>query len=131
MFTIQAVRKSAKVVKHANMVVHYEPRHEKTNNVVFEQVRHKLSCTSTEVWLEAVNFEFMQKRNCTIRVVKTKVLISFAVTAKLTCTFDFAYADCWLSYATVHTATKNGHQSRVNIFLRNWDSFLSFSCCNS
>ena len=22
--------------------------HEKTNNVVFEQVRHKLSCTSTE-----------------------------------------------------------------------------------
>ena len=26
----------------------YELRHEKTNNVVFEQVRHKPSCTSTK-----------------------------------------------------------------------------------
>ena len=26
----------------------YEPRHQKTNNVVFEQVRHKLVCTITE-----------------------------------------------------------------------------------
>ena len=26
----------------------YEPCHEKTNNVVLEQVRHKPSCTSTE-----------------------------------------------------------------------------------
>ena len=31
----------------------FEPRHEKTNNVVFEQVRHKPSCT-----LEAANFGF-------------------------------------------------------------------------
>ena len=26
----------------------FEPRHEKTNNMVSEQVRHKLSCTSIE-----------------------------------------------------------------------------------
>ena len=33
--------------------------------------------------------------NCTIRVAKTKALISFAVTAKLICAFVFAYADSW------------------------------------
>ena len=37
-------------------------------------------------------------RNCTIRVAKTKALISFAVTAKLICVFVFAYADCWFSH---------------------------------
>ena len=36
--------------------------------------------------------------NCTIRVAKTKALISFAVTAKLICIFVFAYADCWFSH---------------------------------
>ena len=36
-------------------------------------------------------------RNCTIRVAKTKALISFAVTAKLICVFVFVYADCWFS----------------------------------
>ena len=28
--------------------IKYEPHHEKTNNVVFEQVQHKPSCTCTE-----------------------------------------------------------------------------------
>ena len=37
------------------------------------------------------NFGFTEKkRNCTIRVAKTKALISFAVTAKLICAFVFA-----------------------------------------
>ena len=36
-------------------------------------------------------------RNCTIRVAKTKALISFAVTAKLICIFVFAYAKCLFS----------------------------------
>ena len=31
-------------------------------------------------------------------VVKTKALISFAVTAKLICVFVFAHADCWFSH---------------------------------
>ena len=41
--------------------------------------------------LETGNFEFKKKRDCTIRVAKTKALISFAVTAKLVCAFVFAY----------------------------------------
>ena len=39
---------------------------------------------------------------CTIRVAKTKALISFAVTAKLICVFVFAYADCWFSHEAAH-----------------------------
>ena len=38
------------------------------------------------------------RENCTIRVAKTKALISFAVTAKLICVFVFTYADCWFSH---------------------------------
>ena len=53
--------------------------------------------------LEAGNFGFKKKRNCTIRVAKTKMLISFAVTAKLVCVFVFAYAYCWFS----HEAAQN------------------------
>ena len=34
-----------------------------------------------------------------IHVAKTKVLISFAVTATLICAFVFANADCWFSHA--------------------------------
>ena len=65
--------------------------------MVSEQVRHKSGCTVTEAGLEACNFGFKKKRKCTIHVAKTKVLISFAVTAKLICVFVFAYADCWFS----------------------------------
>ena len=42
--------------------------------------------------------------DCTIRVVKTKALISFALTAKLICVFVFAYAKCWFSHDTAHIA---------------------------
>ena len=43
-------------------------------------------------------------RDCTtsIPVPKTKVLISFAVTAKMICAFVFAQAFCWFSYAVAH-----------------------------
>ena len=37
-----------------------------------------------------------------IRVVKTKALISFAITVKLICAFGFAYADCWFSHDITH-----------------------------
>ena len=40
--------------------------------------------------LEAWNFGYKKKRKYTIRVAKTKALISFAVTAKLICAFVFA-----------------------------------------
>ena len=47
-------------------------------------------------------FWITEKRDCAIRVAKTKALISFAVTAKLICAFVFAYADCWVSHAAAH-----------------------------
>ena len=40
----------------------------------------------------------MNKRDCTIRVAKTKALISFEVTAKLICVFVFAYAKSRFSH---------------------------------
>ena len=42
--------------------------------------------------MEALNFGFRKKRDCTIYIAKTKALISFAITAKLICVFVFAYA---------------------------------------
>ena len=41
---------------------------------------------------QARNFGFKKKRNCTIRVAKTKAQISFTVTAKQICAFVFAQA---------------------------------------
>ena len=35
-------------------------------------------------------------------VAKTKALISLAVTAKLICVFDFAYAKFWFSHGAAH-----------------------------
>ena len=35
-------------------------------------------------------------------MVKTKVLISFAVTTKLVCAFVFVCADCWFSDVVIH-----------------------------
>ena len=40
--------------------------------------------------------------DCTIRVAKTKTLISFAVTAKLICVFVFVYAKICFSYDEAH-----------------------------
>ena len=48
----------------------FEPRHEKTSNVVSEQVRHKPSCKGTEDGLEAGNVGFRDYRHCTIREAK-------------------------------------------------------------
>ena len=48
------------------------------------------------------NSGFRKKRDCTIRVAKTKTLISFAVTAKLICVFVFAYAKIRFSHVAAH-----------------------------
>ena len=50
----------------------------------------------------SLKFRIKKKRNRTIRVAKTKALISFAETAKLICVFVFAYADCWYSHEAAH-----------------------------
>ena len=44
----------------------------------------------------SLKFGFKKKRDCTVTVAKTKVLISCAVTAQLICAFVFAYAYCWV-----------------------------------
>ena len=49
---------------------------------------------------------YKSMRKCTIHVVKTKALISFAVTAKLICVFVFAYADCWLPHEEAQINTE-------------------------
>ena len=59
-----------------------------------DQVRHKADCAVTEAYQKLENFGFKKNRKCTIRVAKTKALISFAVT----CVVVFAYADCWFSH---------------------------------
>ena len=40
-------------------------------------------------------------------VAKTKALISFAVTAKLICVFDFAYAKSRFSHDAAHFSPEN------------------------
>ena len=80
----------------------YEPVREKTNNLGFRPGPTQTSLYSHRSRLETCTFGLTKKRNCTIRVVKTKALISFAVTAKLVCAFVFAYANCWFSHAQAH-----------------------------
>ena len=48
------------------------------------------------------SFVFRKLRDCTIRVAKTKALISFVATAKLICSFVFAYAKSRFSHNEVH-----------------------------
>ena len=56
-----------------------EPVHEKTNNLGFRPGLSQTRLHSHRSRPEACNFGFMKKRDCTIRVVKTKTLIGFAV----------------------------------------------------
>ena len=67
--------------------------------MVSEQVRQTEQYKHRR-WIEAGNFGFMKLKNCTIHVAKTKALISFAVTAKLICTFVFAFAKCFFRDTT-------------------------------
>ena len=50
----------------------------------------------------SLKFLRKKKRDYTLRVAKTKGLISFAVTAKLICVFVLAYANCWFSHVEAH-----------------------------
>ena len=73
----------------------YEPRHEKTGLWGFQPGPLLIGMCSHKIGLDASNFGFNKKRDHTICVVKTKSLISCAVTV-------FAYASCWFSYALAH-----------------------------
>ena len=54
-----------------------------------------------------LKFRIKKEEGCTIRVAKTKALISFAVTAKLICVFVFANAKCWFSHDAAQMTTLN------------------------
>ena len=65
-----------------------EPSYEKTNNFGFRPGLTQISLYSHRSRLEAWDFVFKKKRDFTISVSKTKVLISFAITANLVCAFS-------------------------------------------
>ena len=73
---------------------------------VSDLVRHKPGCAVIEDGLR-LEISDLRRRgiHCTIRVAKTKALISFAVTAKLVCVFIFAYA---------HNEAHMGHDHMVS-----------------
>ena len=80
----------------------YEPRCEKTGLQGFRPGSTQTRLYSYRRWLEAGNFVSKKKRDCTIRVAKTKTLINFAVTVKLICVFVFAYAKSRFSLNEAH-----------------------------
>ena len=54
--------------------------------------------------------------DCTIRVAKTKALISFAVTAKLICDFVFAYAKSRFSH----------DEAQILVRILSWPTMFEF-----
>ena len=48
-------------------IIEYEPSHKKTNNVVSDQVQHKLSCTSTEDGYRLENLD-LERREIVLSV---------------------------------------------------------------
>ena len=73
-----------------------EPSREKTNNLSLRPGQTQTGLYIQRSKLEALNFGFKYKRDCTIHVEKTNTLISFAV---MICSFVFTQAFCWFSYA--------------------------------
>ena len=82
-------------------------------------------------WLEAGNFGFRKKRDCTIYVAKTKALISCAVTAKLTCAFVFPYAKSFFlmtrlifysKWLCISGATTIGINPKINNMIRGYEA---------
>ena len=70
------------IAAHESTIILYEPRSEKTGLWGFRPGPTQTGLYSHRRWLEAGNFVFRNKRDCTIYVANTKALISFAVTAK-------------------------------------------------
>ena len=59
-------------------------------------------------------------RNCTIRVAKTKALISFAVTAKLICVFVFAYTKSRFSHKETQIIVVEKVSEIIDLILHNF-----------
>ena len=65
------------------ILVIFEPRRKKTGLWGIRPGPTQTGLCSHRSMLEAVNFGNKYKKSCTIRIAKTKVLISYAVTAQL------------------------------------------------
>ena len=65
----------------------------------------------------SLKFGIKEKEEGTIRVTKTKALISFAVTAKLICIFVFIYADCCFSHEAAQMQGKYSHAHLMLLIL--------------
>ena len=75
---------------------------------VFDQVRHKLGCTSTED-VKRLEISDLESRGIVLSMVrKTKALISCAVNAQLICVFVFAYAKSRCRFSNRRTTTTPG-----------------------
>ena len=59
-------------------------------------------------------------RDCTIRVPKTKALISFAVTAKLICVFVFAYTKSRFSHKETKIIVVEKVSEIIDLILHNF-----------
>ena len=64
-------------------------------------VRHKPGCTSTEDSQSRLELSDLESKG----VAKTDVLISYALTAQLVCSFDFAYAKSRFFYDAAQMKT--------------------------
>ena len=75
----------------------------------------------------------MKKKKCSIRVAKTKALISFAATTKLICVFVFAYADCamFFAYVFAYADCWFSHQAAQKVVGRRGHHRLLFICISN
>ena len=85
----------------------YQPHCEKTGLWGFGPGPTQTGLYSHIRWLEACSFIFRKKRDCAIRVAKTKALISCTVTAQLICVFVFAYVKSRFSHDAAHSKFSN------------------------
>ena len=79
-------------IQSAHLLFSFEQHRKKTCFRGFPTTSETNWFYSHRRWLEAGNFGFSKKRDCTIYVAKTKALISCGITVQLICTFVFAYA---------------------------------------
>ena len=59
--------------------------------------------------------------------MKTNVLISFIVTAKLICAFFSACADCWFSHAVAHFSVMFDNEHKQGLII-NSEKFIVKTC---
>ena len=69
-------------------------------------------------------------RDCSINVVKTKALISFAVTVKLICVFVFAYAKSRFSHDVAHYFNKAADKLWLQTVVTNVTNYLQSAVTN-